>query len=424
VSLIPGVTQRLSSPTPADRLLGMKVGSLIAKATGQELAFDELEGYDFSELDAADRFDAHKRGEELPLPAPPPAPSPSPSPSPSPLPPPPDSDSSDSESDLAPAGPAPKYLRQSLSLLQTAETADNFAAKQEAGLRSLPILLRKSPPDAPLLADRLLGAVSNISNDSNMDGFGELRDAAAVALLVACPAEVAPNLVARIFDQMGIGDVLSGLGWIESAAFELSGARKSGEKRALREPGTVRKSTLLAAAKGGEGGSAAVEKAKTKRWGGRAEPVKSRRNLFAPHAPLFFEALAAAFYANRASPLFGGEAGARVVARVLTTLASFATCAGAGERSAIAANAWAVARDFRDAGDVAVRRAVLAVLYDVVPEMSVEHVAVLVQDGGGGGVVGWLEEQGKGGDEMSALMAEGVRGKLLEQVQQFTSATR
>jgi telomere length regulation protein len=131
----------------------------------------------------------------------------------------------DDEEDLRET-PTPLYLRQCLDMLRTPDTEDAAWSRHESALGAMSPLIRSNPADLPDLTTSLCGAILHLENKFDLPNFDVDTEAGLVSLAVMQPLLAGEYLIKNFFSsQVGLGTRLSVLHTLESAAYELCGAK-------------------------------------------------------------------------------------------------------------------------------------------------------------------------------------------------------
>jgi hypothetical protein len=131
----------------------------------------------------------------------------------------------DDEDDLR-ESPTPLYLRQCLDMLRTPDTQDAAWTRHESALGAMSPLIRSNPADLPDLTVPLCVAILNLENKFDLHDFDVRTEAGLVSLAVMQPVLAGERLIKDFFSsQVGLSTRLSVLHTLETAAYELCGAK-------------------------------------------------------------------------------------------------------------------------------------------------------------------------------------------------------
>ena len=131
----------------------------------------------------------------------------------------------DDEEDLRET-PTPLYLRQCLDMLRTPGTEGAACSRHESALEAMSSLVRSNPADLPDLTVPLCNAILNLENRFELPDFDVHTEAGLLSLTVMQPILAGECLIKESFSgQFGLSTRLSVLHTIESAAYELCGAK-------------------------------------------------------------------------------------------------------------------------------------------------------------------------------------------------------
>jgi telomere length regulation protein len=137
----------------------------------------------------------------------------------------------DDEEDLREA-PTPLYLRQCLDMLRTPDTEDAAWSRHESALGAMSPLIRSNPADLPYLTMPLCGAILHLENKFDLPDFHVHTEAGLVSLAAMQPVLAGEYLIKNFFSgHVGLSTRLSVLHTLESAAYELCGAKALEEGR-------------------------------------------------------------------------------------------------------------------------------------------------------------------------------------------------
>jgi len=388
ISLLNGVTERLSSTSPSVRQDGMIIGEAVAERLGEELKFEEMEGYrqEFEipqagspsvsksatltpqttsktqvkrrvpsrkifSMDPDAEYHTEDEVNES------------------------DSDSTwDADSDIEDYGngdlvdadlnktPPPKYLTDCLDLLRASESDENAHNMHEVALKHLPQLVRMRPLDLPRLAHDLAFQLLRMEDKFHTDNFSELVSTGLLTLAAEEPVSVGRMIVSEVFGDMTLVDRLNGLQALEQAAMELAGL----VDKPTCPDGMYQKS-LKSTSDAEEQRNEAMNGSITSKFGLRVVSTRMRRskrsaakssiNHFSDIGPLWFYMMLKNFLNTKTNKrIWGGHIGATFLARLIHTLTVCVECSRfTREQSMMASDLIDLSWELCDADIVSVR---------------------------------------------------------------------
>jgi hypothetical protein len=283
----------------------------------------------------------------------------------------------DTEEDLRPT-PIPIYLRECLELLQTPESHALAYSRHETALQYLPIVLQNNPLDLIDVTVPLVQQLFRMEDKFGIEGFHEMVRSNTVALTVQDAVAVGDYVLDYIFDDVSLHTRMLGLYTLETSAQILSGAKAiPSMAQTIQEPESEREKVagnrrLVSNPRSINTASTS----KTRRWGRLQHPNHrvTVSNKFSSIAPRWFYTMIRNF-TNRKDDikLWGGANGARLLAQMLVTLATFLESCTGTATSYLTRDLLYFSWSFRTSEDATLRSAVLVALASSVANRMQEN---------------------------------------------------
>jgi len=416
MSLVNGVSHRLSSTVVTIRQDGMRIAQLLAKGLGQDIQFDEYISDEQEEEEVDDYYDidimkgngskkkikSKQKNHRLTDP---------------------DADydsdeeidredgepkinrevnadddddddlSVEFENDLIPYAleddeddlretPRPLHLIDALELLRTGENHDHAYSRHEAALDTLPSLIRSRPDNLKDVAVSLVLQLLRMEDKFNIHQFNAKRETAIRALVLDEPILVGQVLITQLFEEGGLSDRLCILAVLQSAALQLSGNQfVSQSAQNYDEPTSMK--TILIDHKGDSVShlnqtTRVISKTRRKRSRNQQKAIK---NHFSNTASMWFYSLIAGFIKHKEDEtLWTGSTGSILLSYYFRCLATIVEFAGIQASQVLANDLLDIVWDFRTADVAEVRLSVLVAASTSIAMLSDEKLISIIYD--------------------------------------------
>jgi len=287
----------------------------------------------------------------------------------------------DDEDDLRET-PRPLHLIEALELLRTGENHDHAYSRHEAALDTLPSLIRTRPDNLKDVAVSLVLQLLRMEDKFNIHQFNAKRETAIRALILDEPILVGQVLITQLFEEGGLSDRLSILAVLQSATLQLSGNQFGSQSAQKCDESTSLKTILIDhkcdSASHLNQTSRVISKTRRKR--SRNQP-KTIKNHFSNTASIWFYSLIAGFIKHKEDEtLWTGSTGSILLSYYFRCLATIVEFAGIQVSQVLANDLLDIVWDFRTADVAEVRLSVLVAASTSIAMLSDERLISLIYD--------------------------------------------